>query len=298
MKKLAFITFILIVYFLPYTSYSQDRIITKRNQRIECKILPIRDKEYVYFQIFEDNELKYTLIPKNDVKRIDRNFYKSPILNMEQSLNKLNYHKLLIAAKAGLGRMSYQIDQNLAPQLKDFQNRERFGLNLELEIQYMFSESFGIFVNYMNFTNNLSKTYQFSNPGNPSEPLELTFNSSQLNQNISLGVEYFTLLSEKASFSVGIGLGRFNNRYDIDYDFLTTPTRYLGNNISILTKINFNYRVSENLYVQAGINFLSANMTKVREITENSDTEVDLRLNPWSVSRTNFTLGLRYGFDF
>lgn len=283
---------------MPFLVYSQDRIITKKNQRIECKILPIRDRDYVYFQIVEDNELKYTLLPKNDIKRIDRKFYKRPILGIDHSLVDLNYHKFLLTARAGLGRMSYQIDQNLAPQLKDFQNRERFGLNVELEIQYMFSESFGIFLNYMNFFNNISKSYQFSNPGNPSEPFELTFKSSQLNQSVSLGVEYFTLFTEKASFSVGLGLGGFNHRYDVDYDFLSTPTRYLGGNLNLLVKLNFNYKISENLYVNGGVNFLTANMTKVREITDNSDMEIDLGANPWSVSRSNFTLGLRYGFDF
>lgn len=281
----------------PFYNTAQDRIITRKNQRVESRILPIRDRDYLYFQILEDGELKYTLLPKSEVKRVDRNFYKNPIINTRFSSSHALYHKLSVAARSGIGRRSYQVDPGILPQVRDFQNRERFGWYNELEVSYMFSESFGVHAMYHRFSNNLERTYQFVNPGAPSDPFDAVFKSSQLTTGFNAGLDYYTLFTEKASMSVGLSVGTTNHRNFLNYEFLTLPTTLSGNNMNFIFRLLGQYRLNDNLYLNGGLSFFSSSLFTLRAESNGNVQEIDLRNNPVSLSRLNFTVGIRYGFN-
>ncbi|MFN3951960.1 MAG: hypothetical protein ACK4KT_06125 [Thermaurantimonas sp.] len=288
---------ILIAVIIPVYSIGQDRIITRKNQRIESRILPVKDKEYVYFQILEDGELKYTLLPKNQIKRIDRNFYKNPIINTKINAPFTSHHSFMIAVRSGLGRRSYQVDPGLLPQLKDFQNRERFGWHNELEVSYLFSETFGIHVMYHRFSNNLERSYQFVNPGNPSEPFDATFKSNQMTSGVNVGLDYYTIFTEKANMSVGLSLGSTNFRYFTDLDAFASPTTFRGENLNLTFRLLGQYKLNDFLYFNGGISFFSSSLFMVRAESNGVTQELNLSNNPLSLSRMNFTVGIRYGFN-
>lgn len=297
MKKFGIVNFFCFLLLVPIFTFGQDRIITKRNQRIECKILPIKDKDFIYFQFVEEGELKYTLLHKNQVKRIDRNFYKKPILDFDVKPRNLSFHNILITGRAGLGRMSYQIDPNAAPQYKDFQNRERYGFVYDLEVAYMFSESFGMFAQFHSFSNRVNRTYQFINPGNPGNPSEHTFQSNQSMTGYNIGINYNTLFNEKALMSFGLGLGQFRYRYFSDLDIFFPPTTFTGSDLSYSLRVLGQYKIAENLYMDGGINFISAALFSVKRDMNGNVENLDLSTNPWSLSRLNFVVGIRYGFS-
>lgn len=295
MKILGVYYIFIAVLILPVISMGQDRIITRKNQRIESRILPIRDKDYVYFQILEDGELKYTLLPKTQIKRIDRNFYKNPIINTKISTPHLSYHPLMITARSGLGRRTYQVDQGLLPQFKDFQNRERFGWHNELEVSYLFSESFGVHVLYHRFANNLERAYQFVNPGNPNEPFEATFKSDQQTSGFNIGLDYYTIFTEEASMLVGMSIGTTKFRYFTDLDAFSTPTTFRGENLNLTFRLLGQYKLNENLYLNGGLSFFNSSLFIVRAESNGVTQELNLSNNPLSISRTNFLVGIRYG---
>ncbi|GCD76980.1 hypothetical protein JCM31826_04620 [Thermaurantimonas aggregans] len=297
MKKYGILYCFYIFLLLPLLVLGQDRIITKKNQRIECKILPIKDKNFVYFQMLEDGELKYTLLPKSQIKKIDKNFYKNPILNLDKKPKSPTFHNLMISGRTGLGRMSYQIDPNASPQFKDFQNRERYGFVYDLEVSYMFSESFGMFAQFQNFSSSVNRTYQFINPGNPGNPSEHIFRSKQNMPSYSLGINYNTLFNEKALMSFGLALGQFHYKYFSDLDIFSLPATYTGSDLFYSLRVSGQYKLTDNLYIDGGINFISAALFSVKRDMNGSIETLDLSGSPWSLSRLNFMVGIRYGIS-
>ncbi|MFN4299934.1 MAG: hypothetical protein ACK4EX_09440 [Thermaurantimonas sp.] len=297
MKKFQIFPFLSLLILLPAILFGQDRIITKKNQRIECKILPVKDKDFVYFQMLEDGELKYTLLPKNQIKKIDKNYYKKPILSIDSKPKNLNYNNFLLSVRAGMGRMSYQIDPNASPQYKDFQNRERYGFTYDLEVSYMFSEAFGMYAQFQSFSNSVNRTYQFLNPGNPGNPSEHTFRSNQSMFSYNVGITYNTIFNEKSLMSFGLALGQFRYKYFSDLDIFFPPTTYNGNDLHYSLRVLGQYKLTENLYLDGGINFISAALFSVKRDMNGTVETLDLSSNPWSLSRLNFLVGIRYGIS-
>ena len=139
MKKLGIIILVLIV---GQVAVSQDLIVTRTDDSLNCKITDIKP-DYIFFTLMSNREIKKSVLPMGDVKIYQRNFYYKSGLPIEY-LAAREYPKFRIAIRGGYSYLFAKIPPNLEDNAVDYFKSLKSGFHFGADVNYFFNKTFGI----------------------------------------------------------------------------------------------------------------------------------------------------------
>src|SRR5438552_2699930 len=112
--------FLLIIFIFTKTVHSQDLIVTDKGDSINCKISQIK-KDFIHFTFKYENEIRNTLLPVEQIKFYQKDFYSTAEVRPDQIKNvKGSYHKFRIGAYGGWSYETASVSDNVPAEFKQY----------------------------------------------------------------------------------------------------------------------------------------------------------------------------------
>ena len=140
----------LLIIILSNAIHAQDLIVTKENDSLNCKITKIKT-DNIYFTFMHKDEIRSTLLPINQVKFHQYNFYKTSVVPADKVIDTQKYNHFRIAVNGGWSYRVAKIAGNNDPEIQKYQKDLKSGYNLGIDATYFISEPIGIGFKYNNF---------------------------------------------------------------------------------------------------------------------------------------------------
>ena len=158
MKKhiLFMLIYTLLITLQNFNSYSQDLIITKLTDTINCKITRIQN-EYIYFTFKYENEIRNTLINKNQVSTFKYNYFREPEIPDAFLPSQVEKTQIELLIYGGIGKRTAKLAENLPSNMKGqvygidlcYYINSKAGIGIKLSTFYSHNE-----ISDVTFTNN------------------------------------------------------------------------------------------------------------------------------------------------
>lgn len=139
MKKLIFIFSFLI---WIGSLYSQDLIVTQEFDSINCKITRA-NKDELYFTYRTNNEVRKTMIPRDQVRSYQFNYFKQSYRNVEPG-PLVNISNLRFAFHGGYSYRLAPMSPDIPDVLYEYTRKLKSGYNLGLAFNYYIKKNWGI----------------------------------------------------------------------------------------------------------------------------------------------------------
>ena len=251
MKK--WIILFIITMMQQFVVSAQDLLVTNNGDSINCKITNVRD-DYIYFTFLHQNEVRNTLLAREQVKHFQYGFYAVPAVQSYQiAENKpTDFQKGRIAANVGWGHRTAPTAKGLSTAQKDHIKKLKSGLNISFDASYFIAEMYGIGFKYDLFkSSNSTRDYEddisisFLGPAFAMRYFDKS-KTSYLFMNFALG--YMGFKDEGKAFGTKgtIKGSTFGAAMDFGYDFALSETWGFGLQLSLLSGTLTNIDVTGN----------------------------------------------------
>ena len=289
MKYIFIITFLIV---LTNSLYSQDLVVTKKGDSINCKITKVK-KDNIYFTFKHKDEVRNTLLPMTGVKIHQFDYYQISEVSREKVVGYENYQRFRIAINGGYSYQTARVAENVPSDFKDYVKELKLGYHFGYDLIYYFSEPLGFGFKYYLFksSNSLDNIYIEDTDGNRtqgklSDDLTISF----------IGPTFSTRLlnhDKSNAFLLNLSLGYMgysNNKVKIDKYKIT------GSTVGLSFDIGYDIGLSENLSLGFQVSYLSGTLFKY-ELNDGITTQtIDLEEREYeSLNRIDFSIGLRFG---
>ncbi|PRX53113.1 hypothetical protein [Flagellimonas meridianipacifica] len=289
-KKIAFVVALFLS--VQITS-SQDLIVTKQNDSIQCKILRVK-KDIIYFVFKNKDEFQSTSIPVDDIIDYRKSFYESNQIPKESLPDYNEYAGFRFAFNGGYSYDPGRLNSNtINLGFEDFYRELRSGYHLEANITYYLSKNIGLGIKYNIFkTSNSIENVGFIDTdgsdiiGTLANDITVSFVGAVLSYR-------FPGKKSKNAFILNSSIGYLSYR---DNQVLAIPVNVKGNNLGFSFDIGYDFLLAERLSlgIQAG-----ATSGRIRELEITGDSGTSLvRIpddeRPSGSARLDFSIGLRY----
>ena len=289
MKNIFIITFLIV---LTNSLYSQDLVVTKKGDSINCKITKVK-KDNIYFTFKHKDEVRNTLLPMTGVKIHQFDYYQISEVSIEKVVGYENYQRFRIAINGGYSYQTARVAENVPSDFKDYVKELKSGYHFGCDLIYYFSEPLGFGFKYYLFksSNSLDNIYIDDTDGNRtqgklSDDLTISF----------IGPTFSTRLlnhDKSNAFLLNLSLGYMgysNNKVIIDKYKIT------GSTVGLSFDIGYDIGLSENLSLGFQVSYLSGTLFKY-ELSDGITTQtINLEEREYeSLNRIDFSIGLRFG---
>ena len=289
MKNIFIITFLIV---LTNSLYSQDLVVTKKGDSINCKITKVK-KDNIYFTFKHKDEVRNTLLPMTGVKIHQFDYYQISEVSIEKVVGYENYQRFRIAINGGYSYQTARVAENVPSDFKDYVKELKSGYHFGCDLIYYFSEPLGFGFKYYLFksSNSLDNIYIGDTDGNRtqgklSDDLTISF----------IGPTFSTRLlnhDKSNAFLLNLSLGYMgysNNKVIIDKYKIT------GSTVGLSFDIGYDIGLSENLSLGFQVSYLSGTLFKY-ELSDGITTQtINLEEREYeSLNRIDFSIGLRFG---
>lgn len=289
MKNIFIITFLIV---LVNSLYSQDLVVTKKGDSINCKITKVK-KDHIYFTFKHKDEVRNTLLPLTDVKIHQFDYYQISEVSKEKVVGYENYQRFRIAINGGYSYQTARVAGNVPSDFKDYVKELKSGYHFGCDLIYYFSEPLGFGFKFYQFksSNSLDDIYIEDIDGNRThgrlgDDLTISF----------IGPTFSTRLfnhDKSNAFLLNLSLGYMgysNNKVIIDRYKMT------GSTVGLSFDIGYDIGLSENLSLGFQVSYLSGTLFKY-ELNDGITTKtIDLEEREYeSLNRIDFSIGLRFG---
>ena len=148
MKNIFIITFLIV---LTNSLYSQDLVVTKKGDSINCKITKVK-KDNIYFTFKHKDEVRNTLLPMTGVKIHQFDYYQISEVSIEKVVGYENYQRFRIAINGGYSYQTARVAENVPSDFKDYVKELKSGYHFGCDLIYYFSEPLGFGFKYYHIT--------------------------------------------------------------------------------------------------------------------------------------------------
>lgn len=283
--------FALITVLLSNTIRAQDLIVTKENDSLNCKITKIKT-DNIYFTFMHKEEVRNTLLPLNDVKYHQYNYYKTSIVPADKVVDNQKFNHFRIAVNGGWSYRVAKLSGNIPPEFEQYQKELKSGYNLGVDLTYFISEPFGVGFKYNNFKSkneidNIYITYPngYTEYGKMCDNISINF----------IGPIFSTRLlnaNKKNALLLNFGLGYMGYKNEA---VLVSDFTMKGSTLGISWDVGYDIGLTDNLSIGAQFSFLMGTLMEY-ELSDGLTTEtIKLDKDGYeSLSRIDLSLGLRY----
>ena len=121
---------IVILYMIGVELIAQDLLVTPKGDSLNCKITKEKS-DLVHFTFKYENEIRYAIIPKKQIKYMKKNFFNFSEVPPEKfKLKDTSYQKIRIGVNGGLSYMTGKINKNLSNDIQNYYKDLKTGYNI------------------------------------------------------------------------------------------------------------------------------------------------------------------------
>jgi hypothetical protein len=117
--KIVSIILFIILTISSISVYSQDLIVTSEGDSLNCKITKIKE-DIIYFTFKHQDEIRSTLVPANQVRSYQYNYYQLAIVPTRKIVSKDIYPHLRVAANGGWSYRVAKLSDNIPSNLEQY----------------------------------------------------------------------------------------------------------------------------------------------------------------------------------
>lgn len=282
---------IVLLIFIANSAFSQDLIITNKDDSINCKITKVKT-DNIYFTFKHDGEIRSTLLAVTQVKIHQFDYFHTSEVPEDKVVGYENYPHFRIALNGGFSYQTAKVAENVPSDFKNYIKGLKSGYHIGGDASYYFSELIGFGFKYYVFkaSNSMDNIYVENSLGNR------TYGKMSDNLTISfVGPTFSTRIlnhdkSNAFLMSLALGyMGYSNDKVIIDYYKMT------GSTVGMTFDIGYDIGLSENLSLGFQVSFLRGTLFEY-DWHDGSTTEtIELEEGQYeSLNRIDFSVGLRF----
>jgi hypothetical protein len=293
MKNLKSVKILLSLLFMASSTflYSQDLVVTSEGDSLNCKITKIKGNS-IYFTFKHKDEIRSTLLPLDQVKYHQYNFYQIAIVPANKIISNEIYPHFRVAINGGLSYRTAKLADNIPSDFEKYVKELKSGYHIGLDLSYYFSEQLGIGIKYSvykskNEIDNVSVTRPDGSTqyGKMSDNISINFIGPFISTRLLNG-------NKKNSFLMNLGIGYLGYT---DNTLLITDYTIKGSTVGLCWDIGYDIGISKNLAIGFQLSYMIGTLTQY-DISDGTTTKtVKLEKNNYeSLSRIDLSIGLRF----
>lgn len=271
--------------------FSQDLIVTRENDSINCKITKIKN-DHIYFTFIQKGEVRNTLISLANLTGYYYNHYSEYKLTPNDIVNYSDFQKLRIAVNTGISNRTAKVPSNLPSEFVNYINGLKRGYHFGFTGHYYISDFLGFGLNFSRSksSNQMDNIYIEDIFGNRrygvmSDDIAITFMGPSLSTRISSNQNNNAFL-----MSLSIGYLGYNNDA-----MLVDPLNIYGYSAGVALDVGYDIELKNDFALGFQISAILGMLDQI-EVTQNGLTEVvsfPTGENE-NLARIDFTIGLRF----
>ena len=287
MKKIILILIMLIV---GQIVYSQDLILTRDNDSLNCKITKIKP-DYIYFTYLYNTEVKKSILAMTDIIKFQKNFYYKSELPIEYLITN-EYSKFRIGFRGGFSYLLAKLPEGIDNNTKDYLKSFKTGYNLGINANYFFNKMFGIGLKYSFFKTKANGTLLFDDGQGGIVNLNISENRSDNFFGASFVVRVLNKFNKNAFIaSASTGYLSYNNNLIIG----SVPLNIKGSTLGFVLDVGYHLSLSQNLSLGFSLSAMLGALNKFTIDDGFSSETVDLAEGEFeSMSRIDLSIGLSF----
>ncbi len=270
---------------------AQDLIITSEGDSLNCKITKIKS-DIIYFTFKHKDEIRSTLLPLDQVKLHQYNFYQASEVPSDKIVISEIYPHFRAAINGGWSYRVAKLADNIPSDFEQYMKNLKSGYQYGFDLSYYFSEQFGCGFKYYNYKskNDINNVYvtlpngsqQF---GNLSDDISINF----------IGPFFSTRLLDthkKNSLLMNLGIGYmgYTDKVVIISDF-----KIKGSTLGICWDIGYDIGLSENFAIGFQLSYITGTLTQYKLSDGITTEKIELEKDNYeSLSRIDLSIGLRF----
>lgn len=276
----------LILLFACQFGFSQDLIVTKSNDSINCKITKVKNDQ-IYFLYQKDEAVESTLIPLKNVSSYKFKFYEEVAISKEEIPGFNKFSGFRIAVNGGYSYDPGRDYNTGSSTFNDYYNQLRSGFHLETDARYFFDELIGVGVrfSYFNASNELYDVFE-----DPEQAYSDNIKVSYVGPQFSFR---FLNKSKKNAFLLTSSIGYLSYKNDQDY---SNPIEITGSALGLVSEVGYDIGIADNWSMGIQLGITSGFIKKLTYDDGVSTQEIELPKNnrPQGSARIDFGIGIRY----
>lgn len=255
-----------------HSAVTQDLIVTKDQDSIQCKITKIADGN-VYFDFRSNGQTLQTQLATSDILSHKRNF-EAP-----------KYSRIRIALDFGLSYRTAELNSSVPGDLRDYARKLKSGLNYAISYSGFFSETSGMGVKWSLHSSKNSESNYFI----PQSRVRTEISDHIL---ITYFGPYYTsrvISSNNGNpwlFNVGIGYLGYRNNAKVGSEFTLR-----GQTVGLNLDIGHDFMLSKKHALGLQVSYIAGRLTKMQNGSQTIELDEG---NYESLHRLDVTFGLRF----
>jgi hypothetical protein len=268
--------------------YAQDLIVTHEDDSLNCKITGIK-KNNIYFTFLYKEEIRNTLMPVNQVKKYQYNYYQTPEIIINKVIKDKVFPRFRVAVDGGWGYRTGRLSNNIPADFRAYANKLKSGFHYALDVSYFFTEHMGVGLKYdaLLSRNKMNGVFYVDNPsrhGVMSDNIAIRF----------IGPIFYTRLlnrSKKNCLLAHCGIGYLAYRDNVV--LLSDDYILKGNTVGVSVGVGYDIGITKNFALGFQLSLLTGTVTKytISGKTSGRTTQPEEGEN---LSHINLSIGLRF----
>jgi hypothetical protein len=265
---------------------AQDLIVTGEGDSLNCKITRIQ-QDYIYFTFKYKNEIRNTLLPVNEIKNYQINYFQNSEVPTSQVLVSEMYPHWRFSLNGGWSYRIARLSENVSSDYKSYVNGLRSGFHFGLDLTYYFIEEFGIgliFNDY--FAQNEMNNDNSSSTGKNSDKISINF----------IGPSFSTRLfdtNKKSCFIMNFGFGYMGYN---DQNIQSNQTKtYKGNTVGLCMDIGYDFGISKKFAIGFQFSIFTGTLTSYKYSDGTNSVNIKLDKDQYeNLSKIALSVGIRF----
>lgn len=274
--------------------FSKDLIVTKAGDSIKCKILNAADN-YLYYNHIDKGQVKDSKLKMDDVKYLERNFYKTAKLTNAQIDSIYKPSRWRFGLACGYSRWIAKNPSGISSDLSSYINGLKNGFNYAADVTYYFNQRWGVGVKYHGF-NSSNSIDDYSVTSTDGTVTTGTVSDKEWIQYVGpYGSYRYVLPSDKRNVlyaNLGVGYAFYRDKA---VTLATSDVTITGHQVGAFANLGYDYFITKNFALDFELGFDVAKLSKYKTddgtTTETVSLDKDSRV---SLSTLDFSVGLRY----
>jgi hypothetical protein len=270
---------------------AQDLIITNEGDSLNCKITKVKS-DNIYFTFKHKDEIRSTLLPIEQVKFHQYNYYQTSEVPAGKVISNEIYPHFKAAINCGWSYRTGKLADNIPSDFKQYMRDLKSGYHYGIDLYYYFSEQFGLGFRYNNFESKnkmdnvcITSSNGSCQYGKMSDDISINF----------IGPLFSTRLldfNKKNSFLLNLGIGYMGYT---DKAVLISDYTIKGNTAGLCCDIGYDIGLSKKIALGFQLSCMLGTLTKY-DLSDGVHTKtVKLKKENYEdLSRIDLSIGLRF----
>jgi hypothetical protein len=281
---------ILSVAIMSMSMQAQDLIVTNEGDSLNCKISKIKT-DNIYFTFKHKEEIRSTLLPLDQVKFHQYNFYQQSEVPAAKIIGNQIYPHFRAAINGGCSYRLAKISPSIPPDFEQYMKDLKSGYQYGMDLSYYFTEQlgFGLKYNRHKSKNEINNIYVVQPDG--------TTKYGMMSDDISIdfiGPFFGTRLlnaSKRNSFIVNFSIGYLGYTNEA---VLFTDFTIKSSTVGLCWDIGYDIGLSENFALGIQLSYMLGTLTQYDLSYGGTTEKIKLEKDSYeNLSRIDLSIGLR-----